>query len=614
MASSGFRHGACVAFTLVCAAWLGACDGGASGEQNGSGAPDVPGVAPAPADDAGTSGSALPTSDDGWFHDVTEVSGLVFTHDAGLLPEKHLPETMGAGAALVDLDEDGDLDAYLVQSGPMYEVAPPDPAKRNSTFLNDGRGRFTDATEASGDGAHSGYGMGVAAGDVDADGDVDLAVTNLGPDVLLLNDGAARFTDGTAASGYADDRWTGAAAFFDADGDGDLDLYVAAYVQVDLTDPMWCGRRDPGWRSACHPDAYPGLADRFWRNDGDGRFRDDTRAAGLATEPGDHGKGLGVLIVDIDDDADLDLYVANDSVENRLWRNDGSGTFEDLTLWSGTGVNARGLTEAGMGVAQGDVDADGDLDLFVTNFDDESNTLYLNEGEGMFRDGTARAGLDAPSRLPVGFGTVLSDLDSDGDLDVAVTNGHIIDNIPLYHDGKTHAQRALLFANRGDGRFDDVSAQAGALTDREVVGRGLYDGDLDGDGDLDLLVTVCGGPARVLANAGAPPGVLAGHAILLTGLPPGTRVEAVLDDGRRLQRLAGPASSYFGQTSPDVHLGLGGAALQAVTLTDILNDRRTLTFDRPVTRGRFALLDDGSLATAQPDGPSARPTPQETDR
>ena len=596
-----------------CTAWLALLTLGC-GEAPGPGGsvPLASGADTARPAAAATTG-ATPAAP-GWFRDITAESGLHFEHDAGLTPEKHLPETMGAGAALADLDADGDLDAYLVQSGPMPLGRPRDAGPRNALFINRGAGRFDDAGAASGDAADAGYGMGVACGDIDGDGDLDLLVTNLGPDVLLRNDGRGRFDDITAASGYDDPRWTGSAAFFDAEGDGDLDLYVAAYVEVDLAHPLWCGQREPGWRSACHPDAYPGLPDRFWRNAGDGRFRDDTEAAGLATRPGHHGKGLGVLVVDVDDDSDLDLYIANDSVENRLWINTGDGRFEDGTLLSGTGVNGRGLTEAGMGVACGDVDADSDLDLFVTNFDDESNSLYRNDGGGVFTDVTDRAGLDAPSRLPVGFGTVMSDLDADGDLDIAVTNGHIIDNIQLYHDGKTHAQTALLFANRGDGRFDDESARAGALTDRPLVGRGLYDGDVDGDGDLDLLVTTCGGAARLLANAGAAPGTLPGHSVFLTGLAPGTRVDARLVSGRVLRRQAGPAASYFGQCSPDLHLGLGDQALHAVVLTDILGVRREFVFDAPVRGGRYSLHPDGSLRPIAGDGPVARTPTGESPR
>ena len=537
----------------------------------------------------GEDGAAPETPRTGWFVDRTEEWGLDFGHEAGLSTEKHLPETMGAGAALVDVDGDGDLDLYLLQGGPMRLAGeeagtflePPGPLPTNQLWLNDGAGHFANATAASGDAAHTGYAMGVCAGDVNGDGAVDLYVTNLGDDVLLLGDGAGSFQDGTRAAGLGDGRWTGAATFFDADGDGHLDLYVAGYLEVDLGHPMWCGKREDGWRSVCHPDAYPGLADRFWKNRGDGTFERATAAAGFTDTTG---KGLGTAAFDADGDGDLDLYVANDSTENRLWINLGDGRFEDGTLLSGTGVNGRGATEAGMGIAVGDTDGDGRPDLFVTNFDDESNTLYANEGDGIFRDVTAARGLEAASRLPVGFGTVLADFDHDGDLDLAVANGHIVDNIALYHDGKTHAQRAQLFENDGRGRFRERPGAAGALAAEPFVGRGLYSGDLDGDGDLDLLLTQCGGRARLLENIRpTSPG------LVLTGLAPGSRVVVRTRNGRRFVRPAGSQVSYFGQCAPGVHLGLAAGAIESLTVRPPLAGAEPLEVKGPLSGTRFDL-------------------------
>ncbi len=499
-----------------------------------------------------------------WFRDATATSGLLFEHDAGFSAEKHLPETMGAGAALIDADGDGRLDVYFVQGGAF---PPAEGADGNRLFLGDGAGRFRDATAASGDAAHAGYGMGVAAGDVDGDGATDLYVTNFGPDVLLLGERGGRFRDATSAAGLGDERWTAGPVFFDADLDGDLDLYVTAYVEIDVANPEWCGDRAPGWRSYCHPDRYSGLPDRYWRNDGDGTFADATEAAGLADNAG---KGLGAIPCDPDGDGDLDLYVANDSVENKFWRNDGTGSFADDTLFTGTGVNRNGATEAGMGLAVGDPDGDGDFDLFVTNFDDESNTLYRNDGDGLFTDATIAFGLEAPSRLPVGFGTVFEDFDLDGDQDLAVANGHIIDNIHLYHDGKTWKQPAQLFVNDG-GRFRDAAELAGALGAEPRVGRGLYSGDLDGDGDPDLLLTQCGGPAVVLENA-----VARGGARVVRGLAPGTRVEARTSDGRVLVRQLGAAVSYFGLGESAVFLGAGDADLARVRVREPGGAWRTL--------------------------------------
>ncbi|MEO0651347.1 MAG: VCBS repeat-containing protein, partial [Planctomycetota bacterium] len=422
-----------------------------------------------------------------------------------------------------------------------------DPRAVNRLFLGREGLRFVDRTAASGAAADSGYGQGCAAGDVDGDGDTDLYVTNFGADRLFTNDGAARFADGTAASGLGDPRWTAGATFFDADRDGDLDLYVTGYVAIDVTDPEWCGRREAGWRSYCHPDRYAGLDDRFWRNDGSGRFREETLAAGLTSTAG---KGLGALPVDADLDGDLDLYVANDSVENKLWSNT-DGRFEDATLLSGTGVNGSGATEAGMGLAALDFDGDLDLDLYVTNFDNESNTLYRNDGQ-WFSDATVAAGLEGPSRLPVGFGVVAEDFDLDGDPDLVVANGHIIHNIELYHDGKRWAQRPQLYINGGR-RFTPGVDRAGDLARNPVVGRALLVGDLDRDGDGDLVLVECNGPARLLRND-APAGDAGSWTV--TGLEPHAVLRATLDDGGQRLLLNGPAPTYYGACAPEARVGL----------------------------------------------------------
>ena len=493
------------------------------------------------------------------FLDVTEASGLTFEHDAGRTSHKHLPETMGHGVALFDFDEDGDLDVYLVQGGALPGLEGAEPGPVNRLYANLGDGRFEDRTQTAGAAAHDGYGMGVAVGDADGDGRVDLFVPNYGADVLLLGDGEGDFREGDAT--LADRRWTTGAAFLDAELDGDLDLYVAAYVSVDLQNPVWCGRQEEGWRTVCHPDRYDGLQDRFYRNDGEGSFADVTEAAGLADS---YGKGLGVAATDLDGDGLQDLYVANDSVENRLWKNLGDGGFRDETLFSGTGVNGIGVTEAGMGVASGDLDGDGDFELYVTNFDHESHTLYLNEGDLAFSDRTASAGLDAPTRMPVGFGVSMRDFDDDGDLDLAVVNGHIVDLIHLYHDGQTYEQPGQLFLNEGAFRFRDVTAGVGDLA-RPVVGRGSASGDLDGDGDADLVVTECGGVTRLLRNED--PG---GRAAWLAGAPRGARILALRSDGLRLVREVVPEPSYLSQGPDAVHLGLrspSGSLLEIVELS-----------------------------------------------
>ncbi|MBK7644035.1 MAG: VCBS repeat-containing protein [Planctomycetes bacterium] len=503
------------------------------------------------------------------FTDITAACGVDFVHDAGKTEAKQLPETMGAGAAIVDVDEDGDLDLYFVQSGPLPIPGTQRAADRptNRLFLNDGKAHFRDATKESGDGAQSNYGMGVVCGDANGDGHVDFYLTNLGPDALLFGDGKAHFRDATAQSGITGDEWTMGAAFLDADDDGDLDLFVATYVAIDLAHPLWCGERKPGWRSYCHPDAYPGLEDHFWKNNGDGTFVEATKVAGFS-DPG--GKGLGVAASDLDGDGFVDLYVANDSTENRFYRGKGDGTFEDATLRSGLGVDRFGRTEASMGIAIGDVDGDGKLDLFVTGFDDESDTLYLGLGSRGFDDRTVAAGLEAPTMLPVGFGCVLEDFDLDGDLDLAIANGHILDNIELYNDGKTHAQRALLFRNDGQGHF--TSIDGGAFTASPFVGRGLYMGDLDGDGAPELVLTQCNGPARVFRapHPGTP-------SLTLRGLPRNSRGGS---------RESGAQSSYLGQSADEIYLPLPAGPLQRLELAfPGRAGRQTIALDPPIADG-----------------------------
>lgn len=493
-----------------------------------------------------------------WYEDATGASGLRFVHDAGRSPQRNLPETMGAGAALFDADLDGDLDLYLVQGGPMppqgptaTSYGPPDAdAPRNELWLNDGRARFVDATAASGAAADRHHGMGVAVGDLDGDARTDIVLANLGPAMVLLADAPAHWLDATPTSGVDVNEWNSAVALFDADNDGDLDLYLASYLAIDLSRPEHCGQRREGWRSYCHPDRYAGLDDHYFENDGRGRFVERTRESGIADPDG---KGLCAAVADLDDDADLDLYVANDSTENRLWQNDGRGRFEDATLYSGTGVDRYGRTEASMGVAIGDVDQDRDLDLFVTGFDDESDTLYENLGGGLYEDRTHLSGLEHPTRLPVGFGCVFVDPDADGDLDLVVANGHIIDNIALYHDGQTFAQRALCF-ERGARDWSDRSAAEPALCGTPFVGRSLVSGDLDDDGDEDLVLTQNGGGARIFLRSGSGSPLLS-----VRGLPHGARVELRRADGVELVRDVLAQPSYYGACEAVPRFGLAGS-------------------------------------------------------
>jgi len=420
--------------------------------------------------------------------DLTGVSGIEFTHDRGTTGDKHLAETMGGGLAWLDFDNDGWLDLYLVQSGPF----PPDgsAAAANRLFRNLGDGRFEDVTERSGAGDR-GCGQGTAAADADGDGDIDLYVTNFGPDVLLVNDGAGHFEPAGSRSGLGLDGWSSSAAWADADGDGDLDLYVTRYVEYDPQADIFCGDPQTGRRRYCDPSIFVGASDRLYRNEGGGRFVDVSAVAGIL--PAD-GRGLGVVFTDLDEDRWPDLYVANDLNINLLFRNRGDGSFEDLSLISGMGVNREGRPEAGMGLAVGDVNGDLLPDLAVTNFDVETNTLYRNLGEMAFEDISTPSGFGLPSFNQLAFGIAMIDLEADGDLDFYIANGHIFEE--PHRENVLYRQRDQVLLGDGAGRFQEL--RCSFLDERSTAARGLAIADVDNDGVVELAIQENGGPFRLL--------------------------------------------------------------------------------------------------------------------
>jgi hypothetical protein len=420
--------------------------------------------------------------------------GLDFRHQHGGTGAKHLPESMGAGAAWLDYDGDGWWDLYLVQSGPFPPAGERAGAAADRLFRNVAGRRFEDVTAAALPAAR-GYGQGVTAADVDGDGATDLYLASYGPDRLLRNGGGGRFHDDTERAGLGLDGWSSSAAFADADRDGDLDLYVTRYVLYDAAAAPSC-RNPDGSARFCDPSLFLGAGDRFYRNSGDGRFADATVEAGLE---GADGRGLGVLFTDLDADGLPDLYVANDLTINLLFRNLG-GRFEDVSLASGAAVNADGKPEAGMGLAVGDVDGDLDPDLAVTNFDVETNTLYANEGDLLFTDVAAASGLGPPSFNRLGFGLVFADLDRDGALDAFVANGHVFDR--PNRDNVSYRQAHQVLLGDGRGRFRELPCAT--LEERPQVGRGAAAADFDNDGDVDLLVQDNGGAPALLRNGVAP--------------------------------------------------------------------------------------------------------------
>jgi hypothetical protein len=492
----------------------------------------------------------------GWFEDVTAASGIAFRHVNGATGQKYMPETLGSGVCVFDADGDGRQDIFFVQSGPLpgFNAARP-PA--SALYRNLGGGRFADVTDAAGVGATGRYGFGCTAGDIDDDGDRDLYVTAYGANLLYRNDGRGVFTDVTAAAGVGSPLWSAGAGFADADGDGDLDLYVANYVDYDVADNLYCGENRPGWRTVCHPRNFDALPDILYRNRGDGTFEDATAAAGMTESSG---KGLGIVWGDIDDDGDEDLYVANDDTPNFLWRNRGGGVFDEVGMRAGVALSEDGVPQAGMGTDMGDSDNDGRIDLFVTNLSEETNDLYRNTGDGGFEGRTYTSGLGAASLLDLGFGTFFFDPDHDGDPDLFVANGHIIDNIALYNDTITFEQPMKIYVNQGDGRFRTLPpGEAGAPFAGRYVGRGAVPFDLEDDGDLDIVVTQNDRPAIVLRNRG--PAGRHWLSITLAGARPNRdaigAVVTLAAGGVRQMRVARTACSYLSQADRRIHFGLG---------------------------------------------------------
>jgi len=526
------------------------------------------------------------------YEDVTGVCGLEFVHFSGATGEYHFPEISGAGGALLDYDNDGDLDLFLVQGSLLARGAepadailpPPDGAPLSDRLFRndlapgpDGRPvlRFTDVTAAAGFAAERDHGQGVAAGDYDNDGDIDLYVTNAGANRLWRNRGDGTFEDATEAAGAGDLRWSVPAAFFDADGDGDLDLFVGNYVDYAPARNVRC-LGNSGVRDYCGPTTYPQQPDRLLRNRGDGTFEDATARAGLDRA---FGPALGVAADDFDGDGRTDLYVANDGAANQLWIQQADGTFRDEALLRGAALNADGKAEASMGVAAGDFDDDGDDDVLVTHLERETNTFFVNDGAGLFHDGTVAAGLAAPSWRHTGFGAAWTDFDLDGDLDLLVVNGAVYSIQALRRAGDPFpfAETDQLYENpgpapgegeRGGGsrRFVEVTEQAGEAFARPAVGRGVILGDLDNDGDDDAVVSNNSGAARVLLNRAAD---RTGHhwiglrAVVPTaaGRPPRDALGATLrvsaDGLPPRHRRVHTEDSYASARDPRVRVGLG---------------------------------------------------------
>jgi hypothetical protein len=509
----------------------------------------------APADEPGGS----------WFAEVTADSGLDFVHASGGRGEFWMPEIMGGGVALFDAEPDGDLDAYCVNGNQGLPALGEDPAGGSRFFRQVAPARFEDATADSGlrDGR---YGMGVAVGDLDNDGDVDLLVTHVGPDRLYRNGGQGRFEDASQALGLATEGWSSSAAFFDLDRDGFLDLFVCRYVAFGQAKDCF---GHAGERDYCGPKVFPPEHDLLLRNQGGTRLVDASSTCGIA---GTRAAGLGVECADFDEDGWIDVYVANDAYANNLWMNRRDGTLRDEGQLRGAALNMAGQPQAGMGVIAADFDRDGQLDLFLTHLREEANTLYLNQGGRGFRDATGASRLGMTSMPFTGFGTAALDLDRDGFLDILVANGGVVHGkrfpgCELPEEWAPYAEPNLVHRGGPGAAFTAADALGGAFAARVEISRGLAAGDVDGDGDPDVLLGNIEGPARLFRNdAGG------GHWLSVRCVHPGWKRDALgarvelTACGTRQVRTLSSSWSYLSSSPPRAWFGLGECAGPAEVL------------------------------------------------
>ena len=497
------------------------------------------------------------------FDEVAADVGLNFRHHNGMTGKFYLPEIMGSGAALFDYDNDGDLDVFLVQGGALEPGSKPE-SHQGKLFRNDlevgknGKLRFTDVTEKSRIRA-TGYGMGVAVGDINNDGWSDLYLTNLGSNQMYLNKGDGTFDDVTRSSATDDPRWSTAASFFDYDRDGWLDLLVVNYADFSTTNSPNCYAPTSA-RDYCTPRVFRAPGNRLFHNRRDGTFEDVTVSAGVDKE---FGHGLGVVSADFNNDGWIDIYVANDGDPNQLWINQKNGTFKNEALLAGAAVNRDGKAEAGMGVDAGDFDGNGTDDIFVTHLMDETNTLFTNLGDAVFEDRTREAGLGMPGRRFTGFGTLFFDYDNDGFLDLLVVNGavQLLPELIRKGDPFPLGQPNQLFRNTGQDRFVEIVEQAGSSFQLLEVSRGAAFGDIDNDGDTDVIVTNNNGPVRLLLNQlGNRNHWLGLRFVAKNGRDLlGTQVDILVKKNQILRRRVRTDGSYLVANDPRVIVGLGSA-------------------------------------------------------
>ena len=479
------------------------------------------------------------------------VSGITWTHTNGKSPQKYLPETTGAGCAFLDYDGDGWMDIYFVNSG-KCDFYNPDPPLRNALYRNNRDGTFTDVTEKAGVAA-GGFGQGVAVGDYDGDGFPDLYVTQYGRSILYHNNGDGTFTDVTEKAGVAAPGWSSSAVWFDYDNDGRLDLFVCQFVDFDKSKHLPCeADNKPGY---CIPRLYKPMPSWLFHNNGDGTFTDVSKSSGIGKYLG---KAWGVVVTDINNDGQMDLFVANDTTANFLFLNRGGGRFEEIGAPAGVAYSEAGRPRSGMGVDSADFNEDGWMDLFVANIDHEMYSLYRNNHDETFDDQAGAMGIASATRLMSGWGLKFFDYDNDGNLDLFLSNGNPDDLIQVYHKDVEYQEPLLLFHGTGKS-FENISAQSGPVFRRSFSARGLAVGDFDNDGAVDVLVSMNGGAPLLLRNKAGKLNHWLG--LTLVGSKSnrdavGARVTYQAGDLRR-NRMKTGGGSFLSSHDPRLVLGVG---------------------------------------------------------
>jgi hypothetical protein len=548
------------------------------------------------------------------YTDVSAPAGIRFKHNSGAFGKKYLPETMGNGGAFLDYDNDGWQDILLINSTswPEQKSAKTLPA----LYHNKKDGTFTDVTRAAGLAVET-YGLGCASADYDNDGNVDIYITSVGANYLFRNLGNGRFVDVTNNAVVGDPGFSTSAAWFDYDRDGNLDLFVCNYVDWSIEKDQYCSL-DGKNKSYCTPQAYKGQSSTLYRNKGNGTFENVTQRAGLSDSTS---KSLGLALLDYDNDGWLDVFVANDTEPNKLYRNNRNGAFSDTAVAAGVAFSEAGTARAGMGTDAADYDQVGRQSLVIGNFTNESMSLYHNEGSGLFTDQAVVAGIGRMSAQSLTFACFFFDYDLDGLLDIFAANGHISDDISVVQPNVKYAQPPHLFRNIGRKKFEEVSPKVGLALQRAIVGRGAAYGDFDNDGDLDLLITANNGPARLLRNDNANQNdmlrvKLVGNRSNRDGI--GATVQLKTSKGDRQFAMVKTGSSYLSQSELPLTFGLGKPENDKTVSLEIAwssGQRQTLSEVKP--NQFIKVQEDKGVISAEPivfvsATPQASPSPSIT--